>query len=570
MNPVRLFALIALAVVAVAAGPAAAPATTCRHTDIVFYTTDTTRLATELGASASSCADYYLSITPTNAGGPRGGLPVTTIHALGPHFHAMTEVKLNLWATYAATNGWYAAGVEVRREMTVAGYDTSLGDTWAVNEVGEPSNTAMGVAVVKNTGTARQDLRDFVRGLYTGVDGTADPGLVFAADPLQVTSDPSQYKGDLQSWYSDSAFWTDMSQYVRFWGQETYADARAWGVAGSTLAQRTAYLDDYFEHGKRLAAAGDGSTDAARAFFAAAYTPIGNAAFRQPIPNTTTGIGFGYTDIGVTGMQNFVSTQAYALRADDRFGFAVVPAQRNGHGNARGRGSRCRGDPRLRDRSDRSLRREQPMVRHHGRRRTVQRRVEDVRQHARGLERAGADRTGGDGHVLGSRSPRRDAGDDLDRRTSGAAGIPASPDRGLVRRRDDRDVRGHGRRVHRVRPGRIRGLRAAPVRARRGGLERRHDDGRAVNRLRPHLVPRHLRRLRRRSDASDDHAARDRAARSERLVHGRRDRDVGRRRRAVADLGDNRLRLRRRSTPTPQRRHSRARRRATAAPARCR
>ena len=107
----------------------------------------------------------------------------------------MTEVKLNLWASYAAANGWYAAGVEVRREMTAAGYNTSLGDTWAVNEVGEPSNTAMGVAVVKNTGTARQDLRDFVRGLYTGVDGTPDPGLVFAADPLQVTSRPVAVQG---------------------------------------------------------------------------------------------------------------------------------------------------------------------------------------------------------------------------------------------------------------------------------------------------------------------------------------------------------------------------------------
>ncbi len=325
MNPVRLLALLALAVVAVAAGPAAAPASTCRHTDVVFYTTDTTRLATELGASSSSCADYYLSITPTATGLPRGGTPVTTIHGLGQHFHAMAEIRLNAWTSYATTNGWYAAGVEVRHQMALAGYDTSLGDTWAVNEVGEPSGTAMGVAVVKNTGTARQDLRDFVRGLYTGVNGTADPGLVFAADPLQVTSDLSQYKADLQSWYSDSAFWTDMSRYVRFWGQETYADARAWGVAGSTLAQRTAYLADYFEHGNRLAIGGDGSTDAARAFFAGAYTPIGNAAFRQPLPNTTTGIGFGYTDIGLTGMQNFVSTQAYALRADDRFGFAVVP-----------------------------------------------------------------------------------------------------------------------------------------------------------------------------------------------------------------------------------------------------
>ena len=141
MNLSRLFAVIALRGRRGCRCPAAAPASTCSHTDIVFYTTDTTRLATELGASASACADYYLSITPTATGLPRGDTPVTTIHGLGPHFHAMAEIRLNAWTPYATTNGWYAAGVEVRHQMTLAGYDTSLGDTWAVNEVGEPSGT---------------------------------------------------------------------------------------------------------------------------------------------------------------------------------------------------------------------------------------------------------------------------------------------------------------------------------------------------------------------------------------------------------------------------------------------
>jgi hypothetical protein len=135
---------------------------------------------------------------------------------------------------------WYATGLEVRKEMRDAGYD-ALGDSWAINEVGAPSMTTMGVDVLQNNESARDNFRAFARGLYTGDDGLAERGLVFAADPLQVTSDLSQYAQDLASWYADSAFWTGLAPYVHFWAQETYADASAWGVAGSTLAQRSAY-----------------------------------------------------------------------------------------------------------------------------------------------------------------------------------------------------------------------------------------------------------------------------------------------------------------------------------------
>jgi hypothetical protein len=324
-----LVCLVMPMVAALAAGSASAPARAdgCAHADIVFYTTDTTRLATELSKAPSSCADYYLSITPTGTGAPRGGAVLTSLHALGSHFHALAEIRLGAWSAYAGTNGWFAAGLESRREMKAAGYDPTLGDSWAVNEVGAPSGTQMGVDVLNGAGTARRDLRDFVRGLDMGDDGIADPGLVFAADPLEVTSDLLQYKASIQSWYADAAFWQDMRRYVRFWAQETYADARTWGVDGGTLAQRTAYLDDYFLHGARLAAGGDGATDAARVFFADAYLPLGNASYRYPAPDLSTGIGFGATDVDPSVMQGFVSAQVYALRSASpaRFGFAVVP-----------------------------------------------------------------------------------------------------------------------------------------------------------------------------------------------------------------------------------------------------
>ena len=328
MKPHRLIALIACVVATLATGAAVPSATvdSCRQTDVVFYTTDTVRLATELSRFGSPCADYYLSVTPNATGGPRGGAPITTIRSLGPRFHALTEVRLPVWASYAATHGWYAAGVEVRRLMAAAGYNTALGDSWAINEVGAPTTAQMGIDVLRNTGTARQDLRDFVRGLHTG-PGAPSAGLVFAAEPLQITTDLSQYKQELLSWYGDAPFWEDMSRYVRFWAQETYADARSWGVEGSTLAERSAYLSDYFEHGSRLAAAGSTATATAAAFFDRAYVPLANAAFRWGPPNLETGIGFGYTEIELGTMQSFVSAQTHAQRAAgrDRLGYAFVP-----------------------------------------------------------------------------------------------------------------------------------------------------------------------------------------------------------------------------------------------------
>jgi hypothetical protein len=332
MKPFRLIAplVLASAALTVIGGAATArAAATCRHTNVVFYTSDTANLAKALATAAngSPCADYYLSVTPTATGLPRSA-PLAAVHALGSNFHVMAEIRLKgFWSDYAQANGWYAAGVEARRQMRLAGYDASLGDTWAVNEVGEPSGGQMGVDVIKGNGQARQNLEELLRGLYTGDDGVPSSGLVFAADPFQATADVSQYAQDLRNWYSDVPFWQAMSSYVRFWAQETYADARTWGVSGSTLEERAAYLNDYFLHGSRIAAEGNDATAAARTFFAHAYTPVGNASYRYGQPDPVTGIGFGFTDIGAVGMRSFISAQTYALRSSigDRFGFAVVP-----------------------------------------------------------------------------------------------------------------------------------------------------------------------------------------------------------------------------------------------------
>jgi hypothetical protein len=319
---------VALVLMALAVGgkaPEAHAAACAYHTDAVFYNaTDVGgRLPGELVKFVSPCVDYYITVMPMAGGIPRGGPAVTAIRAAGSNFHAMAEIRLFPWIPYATANGWYEAGIEVRRLMALAGYDAE-DDTWALNEVGAPSSQAMGEEVFRNVGTARRDVSDFIRGLYTG-DGTPMRGLVFAADPFQVTTDLSQYEQELASWYSDAPFWEDMGRYVRFWAQETYADARAWGVAGSTLAERTAYLNEYFMHGAVLAADGGNATKAASEFLARTYTPIGNAAMLQSAPELrATGIGFGFTQVPLNTMLNFVSTQTYALRSSrgDRFGFA--------------------------------------------------------------------------------------------------------------------------------------------------------------------------------------------------------------------------------------------------------
>ena len=322
--------LLALALaVTVGAGAPAAIAEDCPQTKAVFYTTDTQNLARALGANRSDCADYYISITPTGTGLPRGGPALAVVHAQGPRFHALAELqpKNPQWTAYAALNGWYATGVRLHDEMLAAGYDPAAGDTWAVNEVGSPSDSTVNTDVFNDMGDARANFRELIRGLYTGSGGPTMPGLVFAADSAQRATDVGDYSQKLASWYADTPFWEDMQRYVSMWAQETYADARSWGVAGVPLDVRTAYLNDYFLHGLRVAADGDDATAAARTFLEGAYIPLANAAFRWGPPNPVTGIGFGFTDIGATGMQRFISAQTYAMRSSlgTRVGFAVVP-----------------------------------------------------------------------------------------------------------------------------------------------------------------------------------------------------------------------------------------------------
>src|SRR5215211_2637592 len=328
MNAYGLFLPLLLAAVAVTGGASSARADgSCPAANVVFYTTDTQDLSRQLAATRSTCADYWISITPfvpgPERGKPRGGAALTTVHAQGARFHALAELRQKPWHDFAVTlgHGWYAAGQLLHDAMIAAGYEPGR-DTWAVNEVGIPSSSTFSTDVFEDALGARQGFRDFVRGLHDGTSGPPLKGLVFAANPPQLAPDIWMYERGLARWYADEPFWKDMERYVRFWAQETYADVRASLVPESTLDKRAASLNDYFMHATKLPA-----STAARNFLARAYVPLGNASWRQLPPAPPEGPGFGSTDVELSTMKAFVSTQTYALRASSgsQFGYAVVP-----------------------------------------------------------------------------------------------------------------------------------------------------------------------------------------------------------------------------------------------------
>jgi hypothetical protein len=301
----------------------------CRPLRAVFYTaTDWMRLATKLAANASPCAQYYFSIPSLAADHTQiRGDQAWRIRALGTQFHAMAEISMGAWGQWVTSTGssWYQAGVEARRRMAAAGYDVSLGDSWAVNEFSS--------AVRQDGPSARANARSFVHGLYVG-DGTkpATRGAVFIIGMGQGTQNLSVYKTNLDGWLSDSAFWNDMNSYVSDWSQELFGDFRNYGVAGASLTTRRGSLDDYLEHVIAQADAGPSSAASAKSYLQSAYSPLANAAWQFDS-------GFGWTLVSAAQMEDYVSAQTYALRAYDattqpsgldHWGFAWSPKNATG------------------------------------------------------------------------------------------------------------------------------------------------------------------------------------------------------------------------------------------------
>ena len=299
----------------------------CRPLRGIFYAaTDFLRLATKLAASASPCAQYYVSIPPLVADKtqPRPN-QAWRVRALGANFHAMAEIHFATWTQWVQTTGssWYTAGTTARTRMAAAGYDVAAGDTWVVNEATS--------AVRRGTGNARTNLREFLRGLYQG-DGTQPTkGAVFVIGVGQRTSDVSLYQNTLQSWLGDSAFWTEVGTYVSDWSQEVYGDVRNWAVPGAPREERREYLNDYLQHKLVLANVGPETIATARSYLQTAFSPLANAAWEREA-------GYGWTMVPADQMAGYVSAQVDALRyfsattgqPQDHWGFAWAPANASG------------------------------------------------------------------------------------------------------------------------------------------------------------------------------------------------------------------------------------------------
>lgn len=294
----------------------------CRPVRGVFYAaTDFLRLATKLAASASPCAEYYVSVPPLVADKtqPRPN-QAWRIRALGPNFHAMAEFHFATWTRWVASTGssWYTAGVTARERMAAAGYDFSKGDTWVVNEATS--------AVRRGTGNARINLRELLRGLYEGAGTQPTRGAVFVIGVGQQATDVSLYQTNLQNWFADSAFWADMSTYVSDWSQEVYGDVRNYAVPGVPTTVRRDYLNDYLQHELLLAGAGPPTIETARTYLRGAFSPLANAAWERET-------GYGWTMVPAEQMAGYVSAQVHALRyfsattgqAQDHWGFAWAP-----------------------------------------------------------------------------------------------------------------------------------------------------------------------------------------------------------------------------------------------------
>jgi len=299
-------------------------AAACRPLDAVFYTeSDWIRVAQKLRANPSPCAEYYVSIPSLAAdhSKPRPG-QAATIRALGPQMHAIAEANVAGWTTWVnAGNGtWYDAGVEFRNRMIAAGYDVNAGDIWGLNELSS--------AVRQGTGKARANMRDFMRGLATaGGNGPFVQGVVWTAGMGQSAAYLAVYRQNLEAWLQDAGFWSDVSQYVRFWSQEVFGDMRTWAVPGTDNATRRDRLVDYIEHVSIVSQVAPAANADMTATLEGTDAPLANASWAWKS-------AFGYTLAPIDQMKAYVSSQVYALRnyqgrapwrSADAFGFSWSP-----------------------------------------------------------------------------------------------------------------------------------------------------------------------------------------------------------------------------------------------------
>ncbi len=261
------------------------------------------------------CTHYYLGVPLEVADKTRFHANVAEeiahVHALGSNFHALAEFEWGAWRNWIAespgTRDWHSAGVEFRKRMDAAGFEIASGnsDTWLINEF--PS-TMLESKPGADKAETRAHAVSAVTGLFDG--GAVRKKGVIARTGVGSTPFPGmpEYKALLEDFLSDAPFWRAMNRYVRWWGEEVYADPHDVCVGTATVADRARHLNDYLFHTAKLAEAGLVQAAEARAFFRKTFTPFLNGAWM------TDG---GYGDVRITEpqMSAFLSQQVYSVRA---------------------------------------------------------------------------------------------------------------------------------------------------------------------------------------------------------------------------------------------------------------
>jgi hypothetical protein len=230
---------------------------------------------------------------------------------------------------------WLDAGIEFRKHMAAAGYDFSRGETWLLNEADRSTRR-------DELPYTRQAIRDVIRGLALG-DGTGPvvPGIVELGIQYshQTMPDLSELRTETKSLLADAAFWADIGPYVSFFAREAYADARRWGVAGSSLTEREKHLNQYFMQLVRLANDGPDEVETARRFLAGRFLPFVNATWpaRAPESIPLSAVcpvvyicGHGSTTMPLELMLSFVTEEIYAVRKSARGEHGLGPDGRIG------------------------------------------------------------------------------------------------------------------------------------------------------------------------------------------------------------------------------------------------
>jgi hypothetical protein len=306
------------------ATPQPVAATDCADSPavVVYAQLDWMRVAEAFAKHGYPCAEYYISVAPTEDEDGLFTVPnrdqAARIHAFGERFHAIAPFRVDAWTEWLARNpglSWEDAGAEWRRRMAEAGYDTARGDIWGVNEL--PLEMLTDEALLA-------DMRELIHGL-SGDGGEADRGLVWMVSPAQGSSDLAGYRSQLVRLLEDEPFWDEMRRSVRFWAQEVYADPASCCVPGQPAGTIAARMNEYFQYTPTVARAEGARAGSALDYLQEAYVPTANAAWGWTE-------AYGNTALAPDEMERFLSAEVLALRTAQEdgvtgagIGFAWAP-----------------------------------------------------------------------------------------------------------------------------------------------------------------------------------------------------------------------------------------------------